>query len=252
MAQKINAELLLFHVAGKRASEEEVKDLERQLTMLAEEVVLNDCPWHIAVKRGSIFEDIGAFAEESSSGLIIMGTHGAKGSQKVFGSYALKVITNASTPFIITQEQYRLSDKVDNILIPIDLRNEDPRVLEASAVIAKALGSKIHILASWSSSRSKQNLSHQIAGYAESFFAERNIPTKVKFAPETASFDKYLIDYAQEVESDLIAIMNKGEEAYRTLFGKNFDQNIITNPYKIPVLTLDPHSSSMLQDLLGA
>jgi nucleotide-binding universal stress UspA family protein len=249
IAKKMKADLILLHIVKNKIKADEEEDIHRRLTLLGEEIVLKDRPWRSVVRKGSIFEDIGAFAREENAGLVVMGTHGMKGSQKVFGSYAIKVITSADTPFIITQLYHRLRDEVGNILVPIDLRSEDPRILEAAGALAKSLNSSVHILASWYPEKSKQNLSHQIANFAQDFFEERGIEATVKFAAQTKHFDQYLMDYAQEIDAGLIAIINKGEEAYRNLFGSNFDQNLITNQYNIPVLTMDPNSKSSLDAL---
>ena len=57
------------------------------------------------IRKGNIFEDIGDVAKEIGARLIIMGTHGIKGIQKLVGSYALKVILHSEIPFIITQKK---------------------------------------------------------------------------------------------------------------------------------------------------
>ena len=53
---------------------------------------------------GTIFEEIGKTASKQAAQLIIMGTHGATGLQKLFGSNAMKVITSSNTPFLIVQK----------------------------------------------------------------------------------------------------------------------------------------------------
>ena len=63
------------------------------------------------------------------SGVIFMGTHGMTGLQKIFGSRALKVITNSSVPFIITQDKIRQDDRIDDIVVPIDMGKEDKQIL---------------------------------------------------------------------------------------------------------------------------
>ena len=71
------------------------------------------------VKVGSIFEDIAKIVKEEKVNLIIMGTHGAKGFQKVFGSHAMKVITSSDVPFFVIQQDTKVK-AVRRILVPID------------------------------------------------------------------------------------------------------------------------------------
>lgn len=242
LAKTFKADLVMVHVIPPKASEEEEREKKRELILLGDQIVLNEAFWEAVVRRGSIFETIAEVANEKDASLTVMGTHGALGMQKLFGSYAIKVITSSNTPFIITQDGYQVKKEIKSILVPIDLKNEDPRVLEVVAALAKPHKAKVHILTSFTKKRDEKKMSHQIATYAEGFFKERNIDCKVKHASKTDHFDEYLVNFAQDVEADLIAIINKGEQGYRNLFGTNFDQNIITNPYNIPVLTLDPGS----------
>jgi nucleotide-binding universal stress UspA family protein len=54
---------------------------------------------------GSIFEDIAVIVKEEKANLIVMGTHGAKGFQKIFGSYAMKVVKSSDVPFFVIQKE---------------------------------------------------------------------------------------------------------------------------------------------------
>ena len=49
-------------------------------------------------------------AEQINASAIIMGTHGAKGMQKVFGSFAMKVIISTGVPFMVVQENAIIKD----------------------------------------------------------------------------------------------------------------------------------------------
>ena len=94
------------------------------------------------VRVGNIFDDIGDAASELGVSLIIMGTHGASGWQKITGSYALKVITNSSVPFIVVQDQLMNDTGYDSIVVPLDLNNETKQKLEMVASIAHYFDSK--------------------------------------------------------------------------------------------------------------
>ena len=56
------------------------------------------------VRKGSIFTTIGEVASEIEAELVVMGTHGLKGMQKLTGSWALKVIVSSKVPFVVEQE----------------------------------------------------------------------------------------------------------------------------------------------------
>ncbi len=60
------------------------------------------------VKRGDVAEEILTYAQEADCGLVVMGTHGYKGLEKVmFGSIADKVVKNSCCP-VLTINPYRV------------------------------------------------------------------------------------------------------------------------------------------------
>lgn len=103
LASFLQGKIILMHVVAK---EDEVKSNMEKLQKIADELqrthIIKISPM---VKVGNIFDDIGGVAKEINARLIIMGTHGVKGFQHITGSYAIKVITNSSTPFIVVQKE---------------------------------------------------------------------------------------------------------------------------------------------------
>ena len=88
----------LLHIVS---SKENKRAALKKLTSIIENLDLGvgDVEVNAVVKVGNIFDDIGKIAEDKESRMIVMGTHGAKGMQKLFGSYAIKVVTSTSVPF---------------------------------------------------------------------------------------------------------------------------------------------------------
>jgi hypothetical protein len=95
--------------------------------------------------EGNVLEDIGKIAESIECDLIVMGTHGERGMQKVFGSYALKVVQSSNIPLVIVQEETAYHH-VDAIAMTIDLEKESVQVVKAAALLAKQFGAKIHLV----------------------------------------------------------------------------------------------------------
>ena len=61
-------------------------------------------PISYQISKGSIFTAIAEYANEKDASLVVMGTHGMKGMQKLTGSWALKVIVKSKVPFIVVQD----------------------------------------------------------------------------------------------------------------------------------------------------
>ncbi|MCA1761469.1 MAG: hypothetical protein LC664_00510 [Flavobacteriales bacterium] len=56
-------------------------------------------------------------------------------------------------------------------------------------------------------------------------------------------FDEAIIEYANEIDADLISLMNLPGISLANLIGGNYVQNIITNEHHIPVLLLNPRQT---------
>ena len=70
--------------------------------------------------------------------LIVMGTHGVKGIQRLTGSYALKVIRHSKVPFIVVQTK-KSSGEIKDIVLPIKFSQETKSKLSITASIANIL-----------------------------------------------------------------------------------------------------------------
>jgi nucleotide-binding universal stress UspA family protein len=191
------------------------------------------------VRVGSIFEDIGEFAAEHHAELIFMGTHGAHGWQHITGSYALKVITSSSVPFIIIQEKGVKPSGYDDIVVPMDLHKETKQKLAIVANLATYFNSRVHVI---TPDESDEFLRHQVLAnisFANKFFADRGIDVTTTLAP-SSGFDKEVVKHAVSLDADLIAIMNLNRSNFFGSITANYEQYIITNDAKIPALVVNP------------
>ena len=95
ISKQINAKVAIVHIVTK---DSEINEAKQKLQNLIKNHPEQNIEMNAHVIQGSIFTDIGKLAEELNASAIIMGTHGAKGMQKVFGSFAMKVIISTTVP----------------------------------------------------------------------------------------------------------------------------------------------------------
>jgi nucleotide-binding universal stress UspA family protein len=67
---------------------------------------------------GTIFNTIGKYASDTDARMVIMGTHGIKGMQKLTGSWALKVIVKSKVPFLVVQDKPSEKRRFTDIVFP--------------------------------------------------------------------------------------------------------------------------------------
>ncbi len=242
VAKEIDARVNLLHIVPKSDHLEEAKVKLR----LAKEMAMDDYGFDIDVtaRVGTIFEDIGDFAEEMDAVLVIMGTHGLRGLQFITGGRALRIVTSTTVPFIIVQEKEIGENGYDDIVVPLDLHKETKQKLSLVADMAKYFNSRVHLIVPGETDEFLHNQVMRNLKYAESFFDEENIKHTSKISEEKSDeFDEAITKYAAEIDADLISIMNLKESSLANLIGGNYVQNIITNKAHIPAMLLNPKST---------
>lgn len=234
-AKTTGAEILLLHVVAKEKS---TQDAEAKLKEIIEKHA-GTVKMTPAVRVGNIFDDIGDFASENEAELIFMGTHGQTGWQHITGSYALKVITHSTVPFIVVQEKKIKETGYDDIVVPLDLNKETKQKLAYVANIATYFKSRVHVI---TPDESDEFLRHQVKAniqFAVKFFHERGIEVTTKVVP-ASGFDKEVVKHAVSLDADLIAIMNLNRNNMLGAITANHEQYILTNDAQIPTLIVNP------------
>lgn len=96
------------HMPIARFEEELLQSAEKKMQEYLEEHLPPGLPYHSKVVAGDVAEEIVGYAESEGFDLIIMGTHGYKGLEKVlFGSVAEKVVKIAPCP-VTTINPYKV------------------------------------------------------------------------------------------------------------------------------------------------
>ena len=244
LGEIINAEIILLNVvkdkddvvnATKKLKEEE--DYARS--------VFKDSNIKSIVRVGNIFDDIGDAASEVGANLIFMGTHGASGWQKVTGSYALKVITNSSVPFIVVQDEMMKDSGYDSIVVPLDLNKETKQKLEIVGSVAHYFDSEVHLITPKETDEFLRNKLKANLIWAKKYLTNKHIKCSTHVAEKGSKFIDEIAKLSKEVDADLIAIMNLQNNSLMGILGNSYQQDIITNNQKVPVLCMNPLQSTV-------
>ncbi len=178
------------------------------------------------VKVGDIFKDIATEAEQGDAQLLIMGTHGAKGLQKILGSYAIKVISSSKTPFIVTQSTGP-RNRIERIVLPVDLSKESVQIVRFAADIAKKFKAEVHIVCKpqtdeWLSNKLRNNINA-----SKLVLKQEGIVHEVVTLPGKQALHLEVQNYGDLHNADLYAITHFSESILPQ-FDK-FSQEMITN-----------------------
>ena len=232
---KVNpGEIELLHVISK---EGERNSAEGKFSELTQSI---DHKRTTKIVVGDIFKDISKTAEDEGAQLIVMGTHGAKGLQKLMGSYAIKVITSSAIPFVVTQAK-RPENDLKTIVLPVDLSKESVQIVRFASDVAKKFKAEVHLVCQmqkdeWLEKKLRNNISA-----AKMHFKQAGIAHQV-IELNSGTFHKEVIEYGAKAKADMFAIAHFTETILPQF--EAFSQGMITNSLELPVLIVNTHHAS--------
>jgi nucleotide-binding universal stress UspA family protein len=246
LASLLNGQIVLLHVIAK---ENETNEAKLKLEGLSKQILDKyNIKVDYIIRVGNIFDDIGAVANEIKAKLIIMGTHGAKGMQKIFGSYAIKVITNSEVPFVVVQQRPIAANGYKKIILPIEATRETKHKIKQTIDIAKYFNSEILLIGAKANDELfMRNLRNNMA-FTEASLRDNNIPYTVHYA-QSKNFTREIMNLAIAENADLIAIVNEQKNSF---FSPAEEQEIIANEAQIPVLCVNPANVTIAGGILGS
>lgn len=238
MARQIQASVHLLHVV-KSDSEKPAVQKKFQEAIAKLKLEPNDVKVEFIIKTGSIFTDIADAADKLGSSLIVMGTHGAKGMQKVFGSFAMKVINSTFVPFVIVQDKVP-TEKIKKIIFPIETSSESLQVLNIAANLAIEFSADICLVAQ---KETDTTLALKIKVHLEVVYkaiTKKGVKCEVVQIEKSKAFADNVMKVANSKNGDMVAIAYHDDSFLA--FG-SFAQAIITNEAKLPVLIIKAKES---------
>lgn len=192
-------------------------------------------------KKGDIFKTIPEVAAEIEADLILLGTHGKTGMQKITGSYALKVITRSPSPVIVIHKP-KFTSKFNKIIFPVDTSYATRQKVGWAIHIAKKYRSVVYLFRIKESSDVLKHKLEIITEQITSVLKKNNISYQVDAAKKEGNYATQVNKYAQEVEADMIMIMTNSKEGFPNFSLGPWDEKIIFNPAMIPVMCINPHA----------
>lgn len=234
LARQTSGTVHILHIVK---SEGEKQKAKTQLEEIVKSLNLSalDPTITLYVEAGNIFEDIAKVAKKINASAIIMGTHGAKGMQKVFGSFAIKVITSTDVPFIIVQDKMPAA-KLTKIVFPVDLSAESIQIMNSAGNLALDYDAEIIIIAPQETDAALKRKITIHLEVVKKQLTKRNVKHTITFVPKAKAFYNTVIDFAKKSNAELIAIAYYTESMLPQF--DPFAQSIITNEAKIPVLII--------------
>lgn len=241
VAKMVDNDIRLLHITNKGINPEKRNKVNARLLKVAEdtEQKYGIRPGSI-ILEGTIFSAISEYASDSEASMVIMGTHGMKGMQKITGSWALKVIAGSKVPFLVIQDNPTDMEKYQHIVFPVDFRQENKEKLHWAIYLGKYFDSKIHILKASVADKSLLKKMNININFAIKHLIQNNINYEIHTIGKSGHFDKETIKFAHDIHADLILIMTTKHINFSDYILGASEQYIISNSSKIPVMCVNP------------
>jgi nucleotide-binding universal stress UspA family protein len=241
-SKALNREILLLHIVHEERDKDS-KDIELKASAEKLGKEYGNKPSY-KVMTGSIFHAIGETAKELKAEMIVMGTHGMKGAQKLFGSKALKVVVSSRIPFLVVQDK-PFKKTIDTILLPIDFKRENKEKANWIYYLARNFGSKFIILKSKAKDKGFRRKILSNIKYVETFLKGHDVAYEIITASGGQSFKKEIISFAKSHEADLILIMATRDIKWVDYLLGAPEQYILANPENLPIMCMNPRPAKI-------
>jgi nucleotide-binding universal stress UspA family protein len=241
LGKSVHTEIQLLHLAPDKAKGMAMK---QKLEEVKDKAIAPPGVTITALTRvGNIFTDIGKISKKEHAQLIIMGTHGKRGLQSLFGSHAMKVVTSAECPFLVVQKDTKVVD-VENIIVPIDLTKESLQIVNIAGDMSRMLNSKVHVLAEKQTDQILNTRLQNRLSIVKDQYEERGITPTVQLVKKGGSYDKKIMSYVKQNNGGMIAIAYHSESLLPQF--DNFASNLMLNKLGLPFLIVNSKLASAL------
>jgi len=243
IGRMIGSPITLLHIVDHDISESRMGEKKILLDHVCTE---NSKKYNIqlspAIVKGSIFTHIAEFVNEKGASLVVMGTHGMKGMQKLTGSWALKVIVKSKVPFIVVQDPPTDQERYHKILFPVDFKTENKEKIRMAIFMGKYFDSKIHFLVATTTDKALLKKTNININFAIKYLIQNNIEYEIHKEPR-GNMAQQTLDFAQKINADLILIMTTKNITMADYVMGASEQYIIANSSKIPVCCVNPKAT---------
>jgi len=242
LAKYIKHDIAIVHIVKK---DSEIEKARKQISdEIMEKFDNTGVKPNIIVKAGNIFSAIAESAEEIKARMVVMGTHGIKGMQKLLGSWALKVIAGSKSPFIVVQDHPK-SSVLREIVLPINYRRENKESINWANFFAKAFNARFHIFyAKHTDTNFVKGVESNLL-FINKYFSQKNIRYEVKSASGGKEFQDEVVQYAKEVNADAIMVITTRDIGFTDYVLGAQEQYIIANGEQIPVICINPRPAKL-------
>jgi len=236
LARFTHSIIYLIHVMDKG---EDKKSAEEKLNKLAEEAhKKSELEIKTILAEGNPFVEINKTINKLEPILVFIGLSAKISSKAILGQNAFRMVRESTAPVISIKGKVH-RDGCKTILLPLDLTKETREKVGKAIEFAKYYGAKIQVLSILD--KGQEVYENKLLSYSNQvkrFIQEKGVPCGNKTV-RGKNVAQLVINYAKEIDADLIMIMTKAEINLKEFFIGTTAQQLV-NLSTIPVLSIRP------------
>lgn len=242
IANRTNANIVMawVEVGGDISKDKAIESFENLVKTSRQFLESKEREISYVITSGKVSHALNEIVRKRKSSLMVIGTHGKSGFDEAFaGANAYKAIASCPVPVLALREKFDFCKPLEKIILPIDstadTRQKVPWTIEFAKMFPNA---QILVLGLYSfKSKDMREIVQNYTKSVEVYLQKENMKYSVEYR-ESENSTITTIDYAKEVNGDMIVIMKEQEKTLTNLFflGPYALQMINRSP--IPVLTV--------------
>ncbi len=241
IAEHVHTDIELLHVVNSSSKEAGAKQKLEEI--ISSRTIPDGSTLTPIVKIGNFIDDMGSMVKSEHAQLVIMGTHGALGLQKLFGSHALKMIRTADVPFLVVQKGTPLRN-ISKVVVPIDLTKESLQIVNIAGDMANIFGGEVHLLYEDQADERLSMTMKTRTHIVKNNYEERGVKAEFVKLPAKGSYIKKIEQYAEANSAEIIAFAYHSESILPQF--ETFGQSLITNSLNLPCMVVNSKLASAL------
>lgn len=236
LARFTNSKIYLIHVVDegedKKLATEKLNALAKETQEKAKVEVKS------ILAQGNPFVEINKAVDRLEPILVFIGLNSIVPPKAILGQNAFRMVRECKAPVITVKGKSHRAG-CETILLPLDLTKETREKVGKAIEFAKYYGAKIQVLGVLD--KKAEVYENKLLAYSNqvrNYIRENGVPAGNKTI-RGKNIAEMVVQYAKEIDADLIMIMSKGELNFKEFFIGTVAQQI-NNLSDIPVISIRP------------
>ena len=195
---------------------------------------LDDLDLYENIKFNETPTGVANYCSENEIDLIVMGSHGTSGIKEMFiGSNTEKVVRTSKIPVLVIKNNYE-EFKINDFVFASDFKKDGKETYRQAVDLAKALGSKLHLLL--------VNTAGNFITTSEAEEAMNEFVKDTSYKKRTINIyndvtvEKGILNFSKTVDADLIGISTYGRQGIAHFFSGSISEDLVNHATR-PVIT---------------